>query len=156
MSTAKGRIEELPIDDATVDAIASFIELLAPPSRAPVDPALETQGEALFGTLGCASCHVPELRTADGLEVRAYTDLLLHRVTVDAIGIEQGEAGINDFRTPPLWGLRATAPYLHDGRAHSIEAAIAGHDGEARAARSRYEDASGPQRAALLAFLESL
>jgi CxxC motif-containing protein (DUF1111 family) len=156
VSADSDSVSDPEIDDATIDAMAAFIELLAPPPRTRMDPALEDEGEALFESFGCASCHVPALETAEGFEVRAYTDLLLHQVTVNEAGVEQGEAGMNDFRTPPLWGLQATAPYFHDGRAHSMEAAIAEHDGEARNARNRYENADPSERAALLAFLASL
>jgi len=151
--------DEVPdpeLDDAAIDAIASFISNLAPPPRTKSDPELEDRGREAFEALGCADCHIRELRTADGTPVQAYTDLLLHQVAFEDTGIEEGEAGMNDFRTPPLWGLAHTAPYWHDGRAHSAEAAIAEHAGEARRAREGYESASEVERAALLAFLASL
>ena len=33
-----------------------------------------------------------------------------------------------EWRTPPLWGVRDSAPYLHDGRAATLEEAIALHE----------------------------
>jgi hypothetical protein len=36
-----------------------------------------------------------------------------------------------EWRTPPLWGLSDSAPYLHDGRAETVLEAIAQHGGEA-------------------------
>jgi CxxC motif-containing protein (DUF1111 family) len=100
---------------------------------------------------------VPTLRTADGVDVRAYTDLLLHDVAEpDALGIEEGDAGIHEFRTPPLWGLSQTAPYLHDGRASSIEGAVAGHAGEASSARTEAANLSTADKEAFFAFLRSL
>ncbi len=36
-----------------------------------------------------------------------------------------------EWRTPPLWGVRDSAPYMHDGRADTLEQAIAFHGGEA-------------------------
>jgi CxxC motif-containing protein (DUF1111 family) len=149
-------IDDPEVDDATLDAVTAFIALLAPPPRKRANPDLEDEGEALFESFGCAACHVPELSTGDGTPVPAFTDLLLHEVNADVTGIEEGQAGMNDFRTPPLWGLGQTAPYWHDGRAHSIEEAVAAHEGEARPARDRYENAVASERAALLAFLESL
>ena len=74
----------------------------------------------------------------------------------NSLGIEEGAAGIHDFRTPPLWGLGTTAPYLHDGRASTIEDAIAQHAGEATAARLEVVELSDADRDALLAFLRSL
>ncbi len=144
-------------DVSTIDAITAFIELLAPPPRNSVDPGLEGRGEALFRAVGCDSCHAPSLQTADGVRVDAYTDLLLHDIAVPtALGIEEGAAGVRDFRTPPLWGLGRTAPYLHDGRASTIEDAIAEHAGEASRSRDAVGALSSADREALLAFLRSL
>ncbi len=144
-------------DADTIDAMTTFIAFLAPPPRNPANTALEDQGEATFNSIGCADCHVPMLQAADGTEVRAYTDLLLHDVAeTDALGIEEGDAGIHDFRTPPLWGLGQSAPYLHDGRASTVEDAIAAHGGEAAAARDEVADLSAIDREALFTFLRSL
>ena len=46
--------------------------------------------------------------------------------------------GMRETRTSPLWGLRASAPYLHNGHAPTIDAAIRAHDGEAKVACDRY------------------
>jgi len=144
-------------DETTIDSITGFIALLAPPPRSRVDAMLEDSGEEVFNRVGCGSCHVPVLQTRDGDDVHAYTDLLLHDVAEpNALGIEEGDAGIHDFRTPPLWGLGRTAPYLHDGRASTIEAAIAMHAGEAATTRDELAKQSADDREALLAFLRSL
>ena len=149
--------QEPEADASTIDAITAFIAFLAPPPRSRLDVRLEDRGGALFRTIGCGGCHVPTLQTWDGLEVHAYTDLLLHDVAPpDALGIEEGDAGMHDFRTPPLWGLGRTAPYLHDGRASTIERAIEEHAGEASAARDEVANLSATDREALLAFLRSL
>lgn len=65
-------------------------------------------------------------------------------------------AGPQEWRTPPLWGVRDSAPYLHDGRAETLEQAIAWHDGEANRSARRYFQLSSEQRTQLLAFLDSL
>ena len=144
-------------DVRSIDAIASFIELLAPPPRRRTDVSLEDRGEAVFNLVGCRSCHVPTLRTADDVDVHAYTDLLLHDVAdPNALGIEEGDAGIHELRTPPLWGLGRTAPYLHDGRASTLEEAVTEHAGEASAARSEAANLSASDKDALFAFLRSL
>ncbi|MCX6977130.1 MAG: hypothetical protein NTX04_04145, partial [Verrucomicrobia bacterium] len=59
-------------------------------------------------------------------------------------------------RTAPLWGLRASAPYLHDGRAPTIDGAIRAHQGEGSNLRDRYLRLSAPQRRQLLDFLGSI
>lgn len=155
--TDEDGVADPEIESATIDAIATFIALLGAPPRRRVDATLEDEGESVFKGIGCASCHLPSLRTANGVEVRAYTDLLLHDVAQPgAPGVAEGEAGIHDFRTAPLWGLAHSAPYFHDGRADTIEQAIQSHAGEASAARARFEDLPGDERAAMLAFLRSL
>lgn len=61
-----------------------------------------------------------------------------------------------EFRTAPLWGLSQTAPYFHTGEADTIQQAIELHDGEASAIRDAYLALSADDRAALLAFLDTL
>jgi CxxC motif-containing protein (DUF1111 family) len=144
-------------DSNTIDAMTAFIVFLAPPPRNRIDVAVEDRGEMIFSSIGCANCHVPTLRTSDDTEVHAFTDLLLHDIAeLNALGIEEGDAGIRDFRTPPLWGLEQSAPYLHDGRASTIEDAIAAHGGEAAAVRDEVADLSTIDREAFFAFLRSL
>ena len=150
-------VRDPEVDGNTIDAIAAFITALAPPPRTRVDEALENEGEAVFDRVGCTSCHRPTLQTADGVEVHAYTDLLLHVIAEPtADGVEEGDAGIHDFRTPPLWGLAKSAPYFHDGRATTLEDAILAHAGEATQTRTRFTELSNTEREALLAFLASL
>ena len=49
-----------------------------------------------------------------------------------------GEAGPTEWRTTPLWGVAASAPYLHDGRAPTLNEAILLHGGEAELTSKRY------------------
>lgn len=145
------------VDALTIDGLTAFLALLAPPPRTRVDRVAEDAGEEIFVSVGCALCHVPLLQTDEGIEVRAYTDLLLHDVAESgSFGIEEGDAGIREFRTPPLWGVSQTAPYLHDGRASTLQEAIQAHAGEASATRDRVGELIEAERAALLAFLRSL
>jgi CxxC motif-containing protein (DUF1111 family) len=60
------------------------------------------------------------------------------------------------MRTAPLWGLSARHPYLHDGRAKSVQEAILDHRGQGEEARNQYLRLNDHLRAALLAFLGSL
>jgi CxxC motif-containing protein (DUF1111 family) len=60
------------------------------------------------------------------------------------------------WRTPPLWGLAESGPYLHDGRARTVDEAIRLHGGEARAARRKYASLRPESRIQLLAFLYSV
>jgi hypothetical protein len=61
-----------------------------------------------------------------------------------------------EWRTPPLWGLADSAPYLHDGRAATVIEAIALHGGEAEACTKRYFALSATDRMAVLEFLACL
>jgi CxxC motif-containing protein (DUF1111 family) len=128
---------------------------MPPPS--PV--ASDSEGEALFGDIGCGACHAL-LHLEDGTEIRAYTDLLLHEMGEDLNdGIAEGAALPGEWRTPPLWGLSATLQLgglMHDARAPNVEEAIEWHGGEAAAARARFRALEPGDKAALLAFVNGL
>lgn len=61
-----------------------------------------------------------------------------------------------EFITAKLWGVADTAPYLHDGRALTLNEAIMLHGGEAADAQSNYSQLSAEQKNQLLAFLRTL
>jgi CxxC motif-containing protein (DUF1111 family) len=61
-----------------------------------------------------------------------------------------------EWRTPPLWGLADSAPYLHDGRAESVLEAIVQHGGEAEACLQRFLALPTAERLAMLEFLACL
>jgi len=82
--------------------------------------------------------------------------LLLHDMGSLGDGIAQGTAGPRDIKTPPLWGLRASGPYLHDGRAQTVDAAIQAHEGEAAASRDLYRLLTPVERQQLLEFLNTI
>jgi CxxC motif-containing protein (DUF1111 family) len=62
----------------------------------------------------------------------------------------------SEWRTPPLWGLRDSGPYLHDGRAQTLEQAIALHGGEATRIGQKFFELSRAEQMQVLAFLKSL
>lgn len=142
-----------------VEDVAFFLSMLAGPPRGDVSDADEAailQGSALFTVTGCAACHVPALPSTLG-DVPLFSDLLLHEILpVGSPGIADGDASPREFRTPPLWGLGQTAPYLHDGRADTIDQAVRAHAGEAIRAVVNYLTLPEQDREALLAFLASL
>ena len=154
------------VDPATgrsdIDTVADFMRLLAPPPPAPPSPA-SAAGQKLFGSTGCAGCHTPQMQTGrspvaalDRKPVFLYSDLLLHDMGALGDGIAQASANGRQFKTAPLWGLRAGAPFLHDGRANTIDDAIRLHDGEARRARDNYLHLQELQRQQILAFLNTI
>ncbi len=144
--------------------LIAFTRFLAPPAPLPFNAAA-TRGEVTFRAIGCARCHVPMLPSSRG-PVRAYTDLLIHDMGAElAEGIDFGTpqsspsspAGNgSEWRTQPLWGVSRFPPYLHDGRAATLDEAIRMHGGEAVTIRNAYVVMPAGQREDLLEFLRHL
>lgn len=134
-----------------VQRIIAYVRGLAPPQPAPSTKESE-RGRAHFAAIGCATCHQPSLGGVDG----AYSDTLLHDLGPGLAGLPDGSATAQDWRTPPLWGLRLRQRYLHDERAATLVEAIAAHAGEASAARSAFVALPAAERSALLGFLATL
>ncbi|MCA9159317.1 MAG: hypothetical protein KDA72_13375 [Planctomycetales bacterium] len=61
-----------------------------------------------------------------------------------------------EWRTAPLWGVADTAPYMHDGRAATLEEAIHLHGGEGASSRAHYRALSDEEKEHVIAFLQSL
>ncbi len=145
-----------------IDVSADFIRFLAPPARlAPTQSS--RAGESLFGAIGCAICHQPSMQTGtspvaalDRKSLELYSDLLLHDMGTLGDGIAQANAGEREMRTPPLWGLHARSPFLHDGRAPTLDAAIRAHEGEAARSKLRYVALPPEQQRQLRDFLNTL
>jgi CxxC motif-containing protein (DUF1111 family) len=152
------------------DQLTSFIAALPRPvERMPDDSREQAQvasGKKLFHAIGCADCHTPDLGSVSAM----YSDLLLHRMGQDLEGggsynsppvqnspLSPGNGlDPDEWRTPPLWGVADSAPYLHDGRAATLEEAIRMHAGQAANSARRFERLGGPAQAHLIAFLKSL
>ncbi|MBM4068181.1 MAG: thiol oxidoreductase [Planctomycetes bacterium] len=122
-------------------------------------------GQRLFNQIGCADCHVPNMGEVTGI----YSDLLLHRMGRDLTGVgayygspvetapSSGDGPLPDeWRTPPLWGVAESAPYLHDGRAATLKDAIIMHGGQGQASVRRFSLLTVPNQQAIIRFLESL
>jgi CxxC motif-containing protein (DUF1111 family) len=67
-----------------------------------------------------------------------------------------GPASRFEWRTPPLWGFRDSGPYLHDGRAETLDQAVALHAGEASRITQSFFQLKPGQRRQVEAFLKSL
>ena len=156
MATDADAVADPEISEKEVQDVAFFMRSLAPPARTdPHAPNVE-RGEELFSRAGCATCHVPALMGSEG-PVRLFSDLLLHDVMPPSFrGMEEPGAGMGLYRTPPLWGIRSTAPYMHDGRAETLSDAIAAHESEGDGARTAFESMSPAEQQDLLDFLEDL
>jgi CxxC motif-containing protein (DUF1111 family) len=159
------------VDDETVSAVALYTRTLGVPARRNLDDPTASAGEQLFHATGCAGCHVATLRTGtlrgvsevSNQVIHPYTDLLLHDMGPGlADDRPDFQASGREWRTPPLWGIglvqtvNGHTNFLHDGRARSLLEAVMWHGGEAQRARDRVRGMTADQRAALVAFLESL
>jgi CxxC motif-containing protein (DUF1111 family) len=134
-------------------------------------------GEQVFNSVGCANCHIRQVADIDGL----YSDLLLHDMgpeLADPAGANPSSSsgGVSpayyggptdlfatvppitkrQWRTPPLWGVADSAPYLHDGRAATLTEAIRLHAGEAMGSVRLFVMLPSAERQKLLTFLGSL
>ncbi|MSR74720.1 MAG: hypothetical protein EXS14_04525 [Planctomycetes bacterium] len=149
-------ISDPELSSADFDAAKFFLEHLAAPERAGSTSTYVASGELLFTQIGCSKCHTPVLQNASG-PVRLFSNLLLHNVATEEFsGMEEPSAGSGFYRTPPLWGLRHSRPYMHDGSAETPFDAIRAHAGEATGVLNAYNALSETQQSALLAFLDDL
>jgi CxxC motif-containing protein (DUF1111 family) len=154
-------------EDRDFELFAHFMRLLAPPPGKDERSVRRSRGRRgnrgrfLFDRVGCAVCHYDRyraqgpIRAIRGSAVKAFSDFLLHDVGTGD-GIVQGGAAANELRTPPLWGLRESAPYLHDGSAPTIEEAIRRHANQGAAASEAFDRLSPGEQEALIDFLSSL
>ena len=93
----------------------------------------------------------------DAREVYLYSDLKRHDLGA-ALTEPRADRGVeaSSFITAPLWGVARSRPYLHDGRAPTLEDAILLHGGEAAKARDGYIGLAEADRATVRVFLTSL
>ncbi|KAE9640921.1 c-type cytochrome [Pseudomonas sp. PB103] len=162
---------EPEVSDNILRLVLFYSRNLAVPARRGVNEADVIAGKNLFFQAGCDSCHTPKYTTAANAAepelanqvIRPYSDLLLHDMG-DGLADNRTEfqASGRDWRTPPLWGIGLTqavsghTQFLHDGRARNLLEAVLWHGGEATAAQQQVLSFNAEQRAALLAFLNSL
>lgn len=159
------------VSDEILRAMVLYVRALAVPARRDVESEAVLEGQALFRSVGCASCHTPTHTTSATaalpelvrLEIHPYTDLLLHDLGPELADQRPVfEASGSEWRTPPLWGLgllskvNGHTTLLHDGRARSTSEAILWHGGEAEGSRRAFVRMSRAERRSLVAFVESL
>ncbi|WP_103308461.1 di-heme oxidoredictase family protein [Pseudomonas sp. MPBD7-1] len=162
---------EPEVSDNILRLVLFYSRNLAVPARREVNSPQVLAGKNLFFQTGCQSCHTPKYTTAANAAepelanqvIRPYSDLLLHDMGEGlADNRSEFKASGRDWRTPPLWGIGLTetvnghTQFLHDGRARNLLEAVLWHGGEAQAAQRQVLAFNAEQRAALLAFLNSL
>jgi CxxC motif-containing protein (DUF1111 family) len=162
----------VPSDD---DAFATFMRFLDQPAPACTGKDCSTSiqnGQNVFVNVArCAMCHTPTMKTglssftvnAPGLssvQANLFSDLILHHMgTKLADDISQGNAGSDEFRTAPLWGLGQRVFFLHDGRTSDLLQAIEAHaspGSEADGVIRIFRGLTDSQKQDLLNFLRSL
>lgn len=124
-----------PPSKERVGDLQAYLATLEPqrPAGGPAEPI--ERGRQVFQFLGCDRCHRPPTYTTPA--------------TYD-VGLDDGLAGHDRFNPPSLIGVSSSAPYLHDGRASSLEEVFREH-------RHQVDESLSPRDLAdLLAFLESL
>ena len=155
------------LDSGQFRSLVGFCDTLPRPVEIlPDDPRGKAQverGKVVFGQVGCAICHTPDMGGVTGV----YSDFLLHRVA-KPIGQGSGYSEVppvplphdyprdDEWKTPPLWGVADSAPYFHDGGSTTLEVAIRRHKGDAESVTQAFESLAGSDRDAVIAFLKSL
>ena len=117
----------------------------------------EREGEALFRSAGCASCHVSVAQVADSV----------HNTGLDVAGTDVG-AGAGAFKAPSLRNVAVRPRFMHDGRFTSLDQVVSFYDSGVQPSpgldkRLKAADGSplrlgltAAQRAALVAFMGAL
>ena len=166
-----------------VELFASFMRALAaPPRLLPEDKKERSEieeGFKVFRSTGCASCHLPEMVTADegtlllaktfrvpkalgNKKFHPYGDFLLHDIGTGPVTLREGmpAEARGKIRTAALWGLGTriinAEPMLHDGSARTLEDAIRKHQSSAAPEAEEFRRLSERDRTRLLKFLRSL
>jgi CxxC motif-containing protein (DUF1111 family) len=141
-------------------------------------------GEDVFNNIGCAACHMRRVGRIDGIYSDLLLHDMGADLSDAAPAIPAGGPSVSfggyysggssvpstpgtpitgslaelrrEWRTPPLWGVRDSAPYLHDGRAATLDEAIRAHGGEAEGVVTKFRALTAIERDSLLAFLDTL
>lgn len=157
------------LDSGQFRALVAFVDTLPRPVESIPSPPGEEEkaarGRELFSTIGCAICHTPNIGGVAGV----YSDFLLHRlVDREQARAEYGGVAITDvplpsehptpdeWKTPPLWGVADSAPYLHDGASATLDSAIARHRGDAEQVTQAFRALPEGDRESVIAFLGTL
>ena len=155
------RDDDYELSDSLLHAVEFYVKTLAVPVRRNADNPVVKNGKQLFINAGCASCHIPDMRTSVNVAfpsvsnqlIHPYTDLLLHDMGDDlADNRPDFKATGKEWRTAPLWGIGLTQKvnghnnFLHDGRARSLLEAIMWHGGEAATAKNKVKAMSADER----------
>ena len=161
------------VSDVTSDVLnfAFAMQLSKPPTQT-LPPGVSentvVQGQNQFVNIGCANCHTQTFTTVassfdpamSNVAFHPFSDFAVHNMGSGlADGISQGNAGPQQFRTAPLWGVGQRLFFLHDGRTSDLTVAIAAHSSsgsEANTVITAFNNLSQSDQQAVVDFLRSL
>lgn len=127
-----------PAELAAVVAFLETVDFLPPPRGLPEDAV--RRGEALFKAKACDNCHAPPHYTTD---------------EVMKAGLESPDDVFKKgYNPPPLRGVWKRGPWLHDGRAATLEGVFREHHRPSKL--SGQPDFTDAELRDLLVFLKSL
>jgi CxxC motif-containing protein (DUF1111 family) len=171
---APGHSAAPDLDRKQFRSLVAFVKTLPKPVEVvpekQVDHDAAVRGKELFGTVGCAVCHVPDMGGVKGV----YSDFLLYTLDdppppggTSEYGPDpppqlqlpdrpEGDPKPEEWKTQPLWGVADSAPYMHDGSAATLQDAIQQHRGDAKAVTRRFQALGTSDQAAVVAFLGTL
>lgn len=170
-STYNSQDVDPEVSNQTVLDVVFYLKTLKAPVQRDQNNPDVTLGKQIFLNISCGKCHTPQLQTGpsdiaplSNKTFFPYTDFLLHDM---GPGLDdkytEGTALTAEWRTPALWGLGLSKNsqgggyhLLHDGRAKSIEQAIAMHGGEGERSKNNFQQLTSADKAKLIRFLESL
>jgi cytochrome c553 len=142
---AKNTMKEVhkhELSDAAASALASFLETLEPPrplTQKEKDRDAIARGKELFHNKGnCKSCHRGVALTS--LDPRAV--------------IRDRKGNLTPLDVPSLRGVARTAPYLHDGRAETLEDIFLKHNPDKR--HGKAHELNRTELNDLITYLKSL
>jgi CxxC motif-containing protein (DUF1111 family) len=136
-------------------------------SAAGVTSTTLSQGQTVFMNIGCSGCHTPTFTTQNSpftnqsmVSFSPFSDFAVHHMgTGLADRVSQGNAGGDEFRSAPLFGVGQRVFFLHDGRTSDIVQAIQQHfseGSEANTVINNFNSLSTTDQQALVNFLRSL
>jgi CxxC motif-containing protein (DUF1111 family) len=104
------------LSDTDLSKLVTYMRSLGVPARRDMGNPDVVRGEAIFNSIGCSSCHLPNQHTGttspflelQNQNIHPYSDLLLHDMGPElADNNSQNEylATSSMWRTPPLWTI---------------------------------------------------
>ena len=159
------KISSPEINDERLNQVTAYLKNLTVKSNR---TQFSQDGYDVFRSIRCGDCHRTEVLVTwdtDATEkpeyIDPFTDLLIHDMGEGlSDNLPEWKARGRDWRTSSLWGLgskvNSRTYFLHDGRAKTIEEAIAWHGGEALPSAKAYFSLEPREKDSLLVFLKSL